>query len=145
MEPHAALQQELLDRERSYWNAVKAKDSQVAARLSDDPCMVVGAQGVGEMSRSALATMFDHATYELNEFNFDKVHVRRLSNDIAVIAYKVNEDLTVDGKKVELEAFDSSVWIKRDGEWVCVLHTESLAGDPFSRDRSATARSSSPP
>jgi hypothetical protein len=39
----------------------------------------------------------------------------------------------VDGEKVKLDAFDSSVWMRRDGEWVCVVHTESLAGDAFGR------------
>lgn len=133
MEQDVTLQQELLERERSYWNAVKAKNSQVAARLSDDPCIVVGAQGVGELNRNALSSMLEKATYELNGFTLEKVHFRRLNGDVAVIAYKVKEELTVDGKKVELEAFDSSVWMKRGGEWVCVLHTESPAGDPFGR------------
>lgn len=31
------------------------------------------------------------------------------------------------------EAFDSSVWVHRIGHWVCAVHTESLAGDPFGR------------
>jgi hypothetical protein len=133
MEQDIAVQQELLERERSYWNAIKERNSQVAARLSDDPCVVVGAQGVGELSRSALSKMLEGATYELNGFSLEDVHFRRLSNDIAVMAYKVSEDLTVDGKKIELKAFDSSVWTKRGGEWVCVVHTESIAGDPFGR------------
>ena len=133
MEEHAALQQELLAHERSYWAAIKDKNAQVAARLSDDPCIVVGAQGVGELSRGALSKMLEGATYDLNEFSLEGVRVRRLSGDIAVIAYKVREDLTVEGKRVELEAYDSSVWMKRDGDWVCVVHTESLAGDPFGR------------
>jgi hypothetical protein len=77
--------------------------------------------------------MLEGATYELNGFSLEDVHFRRLSNDIAVMAYKVSEDLTVDGKKIELKAFDSSVWTKRGGEWVCVVHTESIAGDPFGR------------
>jgi hypothetical protein len=25
--------------------------------------------------------------------------------------------------------------VKRNGDWVCALHTESLAGDPYGRDR----------
>ena len=49
------------------------------------------------------------------------------------IAYKMKEDLVVDGEGIQLEAFDSSVWVRRDGKWVCVVHTESLAGDPFGR------------
>jgi hypothetical protein len=27
--------------------------------------------------------------------------------------------------------------VRRNGQWVCALHTESMLGDPFGRDRSA--------
>ncbi len=133
MEQHEALKQELLKKEKQYWNAIRENDAQVAARLSDDPCIVVGAQGVGELSRSALSKMMGEATYELREFSLEDVHFRRLGSDVVALAYKVREDLTVKGENVKLEAFDSSVWMRRDGEWVCVMHTESLAGDPFGR------------
>ena len=46
-----------------------------------------------------------------------------------------SEELTVDGKPLQLEAADASVWIKRDGHWRCAVHTESVKGDPFGRDR----------
>ena len=55
--------------------------------------------------------------------------------DVAIVAYKVNERVVVDGKTLPIEANDSSVWVCRDGEWLCALHTESLAGDPYGRDR----------
>ena len=133
MEQHDALEQQLLAREKRYWNAIKTKDARVAAQLTDDSCIVVGAQGVGELSRSAVSSMLESATYTLDEFSLEDVHFRRLGDDVVALAYKVREDLTVDGKKVKLEAFDSSVWMKRNGDWVCVVHTESPAGDPFGR------------
>ena len=67
----------------------------------------------------------------------DDAQVRMLSDDVAVIAYKVQEELTVDGEPVRLEATDSSTWIRRNGEWLCAHHTEALKGDPFGRDRAA--------
>ena len=54
---------------------------------------------------------------------------------VAVVAYKVTERVVVDGRQLTLEANDASVWVQRDGEWACSLHTESIAGDPFGRDR----------
>lgn len=60
-------------------------------------------------------------------------NVHRLSDDVAAVAYKVREDLEVDGEALTLEAFDTSIWTRRDGEWTCTIHTESLAGDPFGR------------
>jgi hypothetical protein len=111
----------------------KEKDSATATTLSDDPCVVVGAQGVSELRRDALAKMLDGAKYELWGFSIEDVHMRRVSDDVMALAYKVKEDLTVDGENIKLVAFDSSVWVKRSGKWVCVVHTESPAGDPFGR------------
>jgi hypothetical protein len=133
MKQSDVLEQQLLDREKRYWDAIKDKNGSAAKRLSDESCLVVGAQGVREVSRNALAKMLDAAPYDLDDFSLDDVHFRRLSDDVVAMAYKVNEDLTVDGKKVELEAYDTSVWVRRDGEWLCVVHTETLAGDPFGR------------
>jgi hypothetical protein len=51
----------------------------------------------------------------------------------------VKERVVVDGETLPIEANDSSVWIRGDGEWRCALHTESLAGDPYGRDKTARA------
>ena len=124
---------ELFALETKYWTAVKERDSSTAASLSSDPCVVVGAQGVGEIDRTTLAGMLKNAPYLLRNFTLDDLHVRHVTDDVAVVAYKVREDLVVDGQNVKLEAFDSSVWVRRNGRWVCVAHTESIAGDPFGR------------
>jgi len=63
------------------------------------------------------------------------VIARAVTDDVAVVAYKVREQLTVDGKPLTLDAADASTWVRRDGRWLCALHTESIAGDPFGRDR----------
>jgi hypothetical protein len=131
-----AVEQELLGLERQYWQAIKDKDVESAMRLSDESCIVAGAQGVGSLDRNTLAAMMKAASYTLNDFEISKdAKVRLLGDDVAIVAYKVREDLTVEGKPVTLEAADSSTWVRRNGRWVCALHTESLAGDPFGRDR----------
>jgi hypothetical protein len=133
MDQHDALKRHLLDLEQRYWRAIEQRDGRAAAQLSDDPCLVVGAQGVGEVLRAAFPTMLQQANYDLHRHALDDVHVRLLGEDVAILAYAVDEELTVDGEPLKLHAYDSSVWHRRDGEWVCVLHTESPAGDPFGR------------
>jgi hypothetical protein len=133
MQVNDTTKRELLKLEKQYWNAIKDRDSSTATSLSDDPSLVVGAQGVGEMDRATLGKTLEAATYELRDFTFGDVHMRQVSDDVVAVAYKVNEDVVVDGEPVKIEAFDSSVWVRRDGKWVCTLHTESLAGDPFGR------------
>jgi hypothetical protein len=82
--------------------------------------------------------MMKDATWEIIDFDIgDDVEVRLVSDDVAVLAYRVHEELTVDGAPVSIDAADSSTWVRRNGNWVCALHTESIAGDPFGRDRVA--------
>ena len=127
------IARELVRLEKRYWLALQDKDPETAVSLSDDPCLVVGAQGVGEIDNRAMADLVEGADYNLDHFEFDNVTVRPLTDDVAIVAYKVSEELVVDGKPVNLEAYDSSVWIRRNGKWLCSLHTESIAGDPFGR------------
>ncbi len=130
------VEQELLGLERQYWQAIKDKDPETAIRLSDDGCIIAGAQGVRRLDKQTLASMMRAPSYTVNRFQIDDdAQVRLLSNDVAVLAYNVHEELTVDGKPVTLDATDSSTWVRRNGQWLCAMHTESMRGDPFGRDR----------
>ena len=135
---------ELLQVESRFWEALKNRDSREAGKLTEDECILVGAQGVMRMGPEELGRMLEgELPYEIDGYAMDegKALVRRIGDDIAIVAYPVHEDLHVEGKKVSLDAFDSTVWVRKDGKWVTVLHTESIAGDPFGRDRQkATAR-----
>jgi ketosteroid isomerase-like protein len=129
------IEAKLVDFEKQYWQAIKDRDVPAAMRLTDDPCIVTGAQGVARITRTAFAGMLQAGGWTLHEFTLSDVQVRLLGDDVAVLAYKVKERLTVDGKPLSLEAADSSTWVRREGEWMCALHTEALLGDPFGRDR----------
>jgi hypothetical protein len=129
------IEAKLLDYEKQYWQAIKDRDVPAAMRLTDDPCIITGAQGVARITRTAFAGMLQAGGWTLHEFTLTDVQVRLLGDDVAVLAYKVKELLTVDGKSLTVEAADSSTWIRREGEWMCALHTEALLGDPFGRDK----------
>lgn len=133
-------EKELLELERRYWQAIKDKDAATVMSLSDDLCLVTGAQGVGVFGREALGEMMKDASWTLRDFDLKDARVRLISDDVAVVAYKVHEELSVDGEQVSLDAADASTWIRRGGRWVCALHTETPAGDPFGRDRRVAPR-----
>ena len=134
------IKQELLELERKFWKAMQDKDAETAMEMTDDTCIVAGAQGVSTIDRKTMGGMLTGGSWTLEDFEIgDDAHVRMLGDDIAVIAYTVREDLTVDGEPVSLEAADVSTWVRREGRWLCALHTESLSGDPFGRDRRASA------
>ncbi|HXC25957.1 MAG TPA: nuclear transport factor 2 family protein [Gemmatimonadaceae bacterium] len=128
-------EQELVDLEHQYWQAIKEKDLTTLLRLTDDPCIVTGAQGPGTVGRKAYEGMLTGAKWSVLSFALSDVQVRLASKDVAIIAYRVHEELDVAGEHVTMDAADASTWIRRDGQWVCSLHTESLIGDPYGRDR----------
>lgn len=132
-------EREVLDVEKRFWDTMKTKDGRTAGKMTDDGCIVVGAQGVSAIDRGAMEKLMADGKWELKQYEFDEknVHVKFISDDVAIVAYRVNESLIVDGKPLPLNANDSSVWVRRDGEWLCALHTESVAGDPFGRDKTA--------
>ena len=130
------VEAELMELERRYWQAIQDKDVETAMRLTDEPCIITGAQGVGSIDRKTMAAMMSSDRYTLHRFEIkDGAQVRLLGDATAIVAYQVHEELTVEGKSVALDAADSSTWVRRDGRWLCALHTESIVGDPFGRDR----------
>jgi uncharacterized protein (TIGR02246 family) len=133
--PEGPIEAQLMSLEKQYWQAIKDRDVQAAMRLTDDPCIVTGAQGVARIDRKAFAGMLQAGGWTLHEVTLSDLQVRVLSEDVAIVAYKVKELLTVEGKSITLDAADSSTWVRRDGQWVCALHTEALSGDPFGRDK----------
>jgi hypothetical protein len=133
-----SLETEILQLENRFWQSMVDHDAAAGAAMTADPCIVTGAQGVGKIDRATFTKMMDGGTWKLLSFAFSEVQFEQIADDVAVIAYKVREELTVDGKPLTMEAADASTWVKRDGAWVCALHTESVLGDPYGRDRQKT-------
>ena len=130
----------LLGLETRYWQALKDKDVETALELTADPCVIVGAQGVGRVDPSMYEQMMSDASWTIVDFKIgDDVQVEMLGRNAAVVAYTVHEELTVDGEPVSFDAADSSTWVRRDGRWKCAMHTESVLGDPFGRSGERTS------
>ena len=128
-----AVEQEIVELETEYWRAIRDKDTDAAIRLTEDPCLVSGAQGVRSIDHKAFVEMAKSPAWQLRKFELADTDVRMLTDDVAIIGYSVTEDMVVDGKPLTLKAADTSTWVRRNGRWVCALHSESILGDPFGR------------
>ena len=132
----ANVEKEILQLERKYWRALQDNDIETAIELTDFPCIVAGPSGIQKVDRQSFQKMMENPSYRIRKVELgEKPLIRMLSDDVVVVAYKVHEDLTVEGKPTTLDAADSSAWMKRDGQWRCALHSEAIAGDAFGRDR----------
>ena len=130
--------QEIIDLENRFWQTMIDKDGETGALMLAEKSIVTGAQGAAIIDRKSFPKMMTHGDWELESYVFSDVQVEFPAPDVAVIAYKVTEDLMVDGKPLAMKAADASTWVRKDGEWTCALHTESVLGDPYGRDRAST-------
>jgi hypothetical protein len=131
-----SIHAEILDLERRYWQAMQEQDVRTAVALTEFPCLIAGASGVRSVDQASYEKMMTGGTWRLHEFEIEEgAEVRQLGEDVAVIVYRVREEMTVEGKPVTIRAADSTVWVRRGDGWKCAVHTESIEGDAFGRSR----------
>jgi hypothetical protein len=129
----------IIDLENGFWGTMKTRDVAKALSMMAETCIVTGAQGVAALQKDSFAKMMTEGQWELVDYSFSDIHVLFPTPATAVIGYKVTEDIIIEGKQLRFTAADASVWVQEKDVWLCVLHTESIAGDPFGRDKIAIA------
>lgn len=140
------VETELLELERQYWQAMQDRDVDAAVKLTEFPCIVAGASGKMSVDRHVFEQMMRDSSYHIRKIELDPdAAVRLLTNDVAILAYTMTEEVSIDGKKVTVEAAEASTWVRRNGQWLCALHTESIQGDPWGRDRKPATRKATTP
>ena len=127
MNTHAMpTKDEIIALEKSYWEAIKAKDGDRTTELSARSSLVTGARGVMRIAKEKMGKMTEEGDWTLDSYAFDDVEVSTPSPDVALIAYTVRQSVTMDGKSQDLRAADSSVWIRGTNGWECHAHSESF-------------------
>jgi hypothetical protein len=76
-----------------------------------------------------MGKMTEDGNWSLESYEFEDVNVITPADDVAIIAYKVKQNVTMDGKKQELRAADMSTWIKGANGWECHAHSETFLQD----------------
>ena len=124
-----AVQSEILQLEKRYWDALKAQDIDAMQALTADPCLVVGPQGATLVDQKQFREIWEQDDWRVRSFTIDdrSASVRPIGSDAAVLAYSIKEELEHQGKPQTLDAFDTSVWVRENGQWKCAAHTESVA------------------
>ena len=115
--------------ERSYWDAMKAKDGGRTAELSGKTSLVTGARGVMSITKSKMGDMTESGDWVLQSYAFDDVQVLTPAPNVAIIAYTVRQTVKMNGKSKDVHAADSSTWIRGGEGWECHAHSETLLDD----------------
>lgn len=120
---------EIIALEKSYWDAMKAKDGARAAKLSGETSLVTGAGGVRTIAKAKMGQMTGDGEWTLHAYDFDDVEVVTPAQNVAIIAYTVRQKVTMGGKSMELHAADSSTWVRAADGWRCHAHSETFLDD----------------
>jgi hypothetical protein len=125
----APSKDDIIKLERSYWDAMKRKDGAKASELSGDPAITSGANGVMRIPKTKMGQMTEEGKWTLESYAFDDIEVSTPAPDIAIIAYTVKQDVTMDGKPKSFRAADSSTWVRGPRGWECHAHSETILRD----------------
>jgi hypothetical protein len=127
MATHAKpTREDIIDLEKSYWDAMKAKDGKASAALSGATSIVSGARGVMSIPKSKMGKMTEEGKWTLKSYAFDDIEVAMPTNDVAIIAYTVKQKVEMDGKPQEMHAADMSAWVRGPDGWECHAHSETM-------------------
>ena len=130
MTPDSKLtKEEIVALEKSYWDAMKAKDGTRTSQLSGSISLVTGAQGVMSIAKSRMGEMTEDGKWTLHSYAFADIEVTAPTPEVAIIAYTVTQKVTMNGKSEDLRAADSSTWIRGVNGWECHAHSEAFLKD----------------
>jgi ketosteroid isomerase-like protein len=122
----AATRDEIIALEKDYWDAMKRKDGKRTAQLSGKLALTTSDRGVTSIPKAKMGKMTEDGNWTLESYEFDDVEVVKPTPDVAIIAYTVKQKVTMDGKKQELRAADSSTWVRGADGWECHAHSETF-------------------
>lgn len=124
-----ATKEEIIALEKDYWDAMKRKDGTRSSQLSGKISLTTGARGVTSIPKEKMGRMTEEGDWTLEAYKFEDVEVITPAPDVAIIAYKVKQNVTMQGKKQEFEAADISTWIRGADGWECHAHSETILQD----------------
>ena len=113
--------------ENAFWESMIAGKPEVATRMLTEPAVMVSAQGANKFDHAAYTRMARDDRFRLTDYTISDMDVLFPRDDVAVATYHVDQKMEMQGKPVQMKVYDTSTWVKVDGHWRCVLHTESPA------------------
>ena len=120
-------QREIEGLEKSFWDSMVDGRPEIATGMLTEPAVMVSAHGVMKFDHAAYTRMANDDRYKLVDYTFSDMDVVFPTDDVAVATYHVIQKMETQGKALQMDVYDTSTWIKVDGQWRCVMHTECPA------------------
>lgn len=126
----SARKQQIERLERAFWQSMVDGQPDVATAMLTEPALMVASHGVNRFDHAAYARMAKDDAYRLTDYRISDFDVLFPTEDVAVATYAVRQSLETKGESVTEDVFDSSTWVRVDGDWRCVAHTETRKAPP---------------
>lgn len=118
---------EIEDLERAFWQSLVDRDVDAATRLLAPRALMVSSHGAMQFDRAQYGRMLTDPKHGLLEYALSDMDVLFPADDIAIATYRAHQKMRMNGQEMEQDVCDSSTWVRMDGAWKCVAHTESQA------------------
>ena len=105
--------------EKSVTDAFKSKQAKAFREYLAPEFSAIDAEGVKDLE----GEIADMQKTDLNNYSFGDMKVTLLSPKMAVATYKVTTQSTSSGRDTSGTYYAATVWNKRGGKWLAVLHT----------------------
>ncbi|MES2934531.1 MAG: nuclear transport factor 2 family protein [Pseudomonadota bacterium] len=118
---------ELVNLENKFWQSMVDGDTDTAIAMLCEPAVMVSSHGAMQFDHQQYREMAEQGGVEIKSFELSDMNVMFPTEETAVLTYKVRQAVAQRGQadEVEQEMADSSVWTRKDGNWRCVMHTET--------------------
>jgi len=119
------LKSEIERLENAFWKSLVDGEPEVATRMLTEPALMVSGHGAMKFDHASYTRMANDDRHKLVDYEISGLDVVFPREDVAVATYHVDQEMQMDGKPLRNQVYDTSTWVKVDGAWRCVMHTES--------------------
>lgn len=119
------LEATLMAKEKELWEGWKNKNTAPFEKLIATDGLLVAEQGVE--TKAQLVKDIAENPCENKSYSFDEIKLTMINKDAALVTYKAAQDYTCMGHAGPTPVFASSVYVKRKGQWLNILHQETAA------------------
>jgi hypothetical protein len=117
----------LIDLEKQFWQSMVDQNTDVALGLLDEPALMVSTHGAMQFGHHEYRKMAEQGTMIVKSFELSDMKVLFPSEDVGILMYGVKQVVAPreKGEAMTQQMQDSSVWVRKAGKWLCVMHTET--------------------
>lgn len=117
----------LIDLENRFWKSMVDEDTDTALGMLDEPALMVSSHGAMKFDHAEYRQMAEKGSMVLKSYQLSDMQVVFPVEDTAILTYRVKQAMAPRGKSESTtqEMADTSTWVRKSGQWQCVMHTET--------------------